>query len=299
MTTESTAAVHYKDRKKVWITLGAAATVILLSLLYLVPRLQPEVFVQWFEYQSNQAGSIQADVLLGVRNNAPFDIEIQSVDIDLQVEGREVYRNTLNRIVPLPSGEVVPIPLSLSTSEEFVMRLLGSNAVSSPDAAELTRKSLPYKLTMRVHVSRPFDHEFLMDFEDEIPAFRIPDIAIVPGGFRISRFDLFRPELRMQVEVFNPNEFDVGARNLEFDVHVYGRHVSHVTPEVVIDLKAGQSDVIDFDFVLDTMKLGLGGIATLFRGSVELRIEGAFRAYTPFGSFPVKFAKDATVQISR
>ncbi len=287
------------SRKSLWIGAGAAAALLIIAVVFLASRLRPTVFVQWFDYSSDRAGNIHADILLGVRNDAPFDVEISSIDIDLNVDGKQLYKNTSNRVMPMPHGEVVPFPISLNTSEEFVRRFLGTDQVSSPNPSDLENRRIPYDLKIKVQMTRPIQREFMLHFTDAIPSFRMPDIAIAPGGFRIRKFDLFRPELTLQIEVHNPNKFDVVVKNLEFDVNVYGRPISHVKPDVVIEIPAGKSDVVDFNFGVDTMKLGLGGITTFFRGAVDLEIQGAFHGQTPFGTFPVRFEKQATVALTR
>ncbi len=285
-------------RRTFWIGAGVAAGLVL-TLAFFIVRSRPEITVQWFDYESDFQGNINVDILLGARNNAFFDITVSSVDISLIVDGRQLYKNRVNRTIPMPSGELVPFPVTLDTSEAFVQQFLGNTRVSAVNPAELGKSEFPYDLQVKVAVSSPFSHEFSFHYHGVIPASRIPEIGIVGSGFQIKQFNLLRPVLSMPLEMYNPNNYDIQARNLEFDVEIFGRAVSHVNPQDVIILPAGKSEVVSFDFEVDTVRLGISGAASIFRGGTRLGVAGAFQAVTPFGIIPVRFRKETILNIVR
>jgi len=285
-------------RRGLWIGLGAMAG-LLLVLAFLIARSRPEIMVQWFDYESDLQGNINVDILLGARNNAFFDITVSSVDISLIVDGRQLYKNRVNRTIPMPSGELVPFPVTLDTSEEFVQQFLGSNRVSAENPEDLGKSAFPYDLEVKVGVTSPFSHEFSFRYQGSFPASRMPEIGIMGSGFQIKQFNLLRPVLAMPLEMYNPNSYDIQARNLEFDVEIFGRAVSHVNPQDVIVLPAGKSEVVSFDFEVDTVRLGISGAASIFRGGTRLGVNGSFQAVTPFGVIPVRFRKETILNIVR
>lgn len=286
------------SRRTIWIGGAAAALLAILGTAYWMLRM-PEIRVDWFEYQADQEGNVKIDILFGIVNRAVFDVELGAVDIRLDVDGFELYRNRINRTIPLPNHESVPFPVTLHIPDEIGDRFYSSSLRSATDPDQLRQRQIPYDLQIVIQMSSPLSREFKVRYQGTFPAFRVPEIEPVPGGFQIRQFSLSNPLLTLPVQVYNPNEFDIDVKDLEFDVSIYGRQVSHVKPDQTIRLEAGKSDVIRFDFNVETMKLGFGGLATLFRGYVDLNLQGAFTAGTPFGNFPIRFNKDARLQMTR
>ena len=119
----------------------------------------------------------------------------------------------------------------------------------------------------------------------EKPTFVVREISLKPRS-------LAEMELRLGIEVHNPNRFDLTLTSLDYTVFLEDRKIGEGRLERALQIPAASTTSIRAPLGVRFRDLGGGVRAFLTGGEIPYRIEGSAVIKTVFGSGTFPFTKD-------
>ncbi len=119
----------------------------------------------------------------------------------------------------------------------------------------------------------------------EKPTFVVREISLKPRS-------LAEMELRLGIEVHNPNRFDLTLTSLDYTIFIEDRKIGECRLEQTFRIPSASTTTIRAPLSVRFKDLGGGVRAILTGGEIPYRIEGSAGIKTVFGSGTFPFTKD-------
>ena len=155
----------------------------------------------------------QVDLIfdLAVENKNPITLDLAGLDYDLKIENQSLVSGVTAKGIKLKANSTSPVQLPVTLKFDDLKKLPG----------ELWDKDrLAYDLQTTFNVILPVigNYAIPVSKQGEFPVPKIPSIKI--KDVKIKNISFTTAELVAQVEVTNPNDFDLGLSNLNYQLNV-------------------------------------------------------------------------------
>ena len=155
----------------------------------------------------------QVDLIfdLAVENKNPITLDLAGLDYDLKIENQSLVSGVTAKGIKLKANSTSPVQLPVTLKFDDLKKLPG----------ELWNKDkLAYDLQTTFNVILPVigNYAIPVSKQGEFPVPKIPSIKI--KDVKIKNISFTTAELVAQVEVTNPNDFDLGLSNLNYQLNV-------------------------------------------------------------------------------
>lgn len=221
-------------------------------------------------------------------------IRVESFECVLRVEGAEAGRLKGNEAIDIEAGGSASIPLEfLADARKF------GDAVSGPEGPATAAFRIEAALALR-----DADGSGLRaraSAEASFPLIREPRLRIL--SLKIERDILVTTNLRLAIEVENPNAFPIGLGSLDYDFYGEGKPWSEGTSDRVLAVPARSAERLALAFELnfaDRDRALLDLVANL--KIVRYRLKGSGRVATGLGFLPeftLGFDEEGSCQVER
>ncbi|MEW6777598.1 MAG: LEA type 2 family protein [Bdellovibrionota bacterium] len=263
----------------------------LIALALLVFLLTPKLSIAGFEIVQTRDTHFEFVLKLAVQNRLPFNIEISDYAFQLDLNGSEVARGHAGGPTTIAGWEETHVPVSVSGYEKDLPEFLQMGRHAPP-----LRREYAYKLTGWVQIDSPIHHRYEFVREGELPAFSMPDIMIHRIG--VTRFDLFQPEMVLELEVTNPNGFEISQEKFISDVIINGIPVGKVDSPNRVTYKPQDVTIVPFNFRMESIRGAASMLTILQRGEVIVHVKGSLMVETKeYGKLPFAFDKEGPAPV--
>jgi LEA14-like dessication related protein len=155
----------------------------------------------------------QVDLIfdLAVENKNPITLDLTGLDYDLKIENQSLVSGVTAKAIKLKANSTSPVQLPVTLKFDDLKKLPG----------ELWNKDkLAYDLQTTFNVILPVigNYAIPLSKQGEFPVPKMPVIKI--KDVKIKNLSFTTAELVAQVEVTNPNDFDLGLSNLNYQLNV-------------------------------------------------------------------------------
>ena len=148
---------------------------------------------------------------LAVENKNPITLDLAGLDYDLKIENQSLVSGVTAKAVKLQANSTSPVQLPVTLIFDDLKKLPG----------ELWKKDkLAYDLQTKFNINLPVigNYAIPVSKQGELPVLKTPGIKI--KDVKIKNLSFTNAELVAQVEVSNPNDFDLGLSNLNYQLNV-------------------------------------------------------------------------------
>ena len=155
----------------------------------------------------------QVDLIfdLAVENKNPITLDLAGLDYDLKIENQSLVSGVTAKAIKLKANSTSPVQLPVTLKFDDLKKLPG----------ELWNKDkLAYDLQTTFNIILPVigNYAIPVSKQGEFPVPKMPGIII--KDVKIKNLSFTTAELVAQVEVTNPNDFDLGLSNLSYQLNV-------------------------------------------------------------------------------
>jgi LEA14-like dessication related protein len=148
---------------------------------------------------------------LAVDNKNPVSLNLAGLDYELKIENQSLVSGTTAQAIQLKASSTSPVQLPITLKFNDLKNLPG----------ELWNKDqIAYQLISQFNVDLPVigNYAIPVTSKGELPVPKIPDIKI--KDVKVNNLSFTSADLIAQVEVSNPNDFDLGLSNLNYQLTV-------------------------------------------------------------------------------
>ena len=155
----------------------------------------------------------QVDLIfdLAVENKNPITLDLAGLDYDLKIENQSLVSGVTAKAIKLKANSTSPVQLPVTLKFDDLKKLPG----------ELWNKDkLAYDLQTTFNINLPVigNYAIPVSKQGEFPVPKTPGLKI--KDVKIKNLSFTTAELVAQVEVTNPNDFDLGLSNLNYQLNV-------------------------------------------------------------------------------
>lgn len=277
--------------RRIWfiVTVGAATATALLALLiyFSIPR----ITIAGFDIDQTRDSKFRFTLKLAVQNRLPFNLRLGGYSFDLYLNNERLTGTTVEERIEIPGWEETHVPISIEGYEYEL-----------PEFLQMGRRKAPERRTYTWHVAGwidfllPIERRINFERSGEVDAFQMPDIMI--SGIRITRMDLFNPQMVVELEVTNPNGFEVGQEDFIAEVHMNGVPVGRINARQKVVYKPQSQRVVPFDVTVESVRVAGGILRILMSREVYVRLRGSLVVHAgDMGVFPFEFDKEGPAPV--
>lgn len=155
----------------------------------------------------------QVDLIfdLAVENKNPIALDLAGLDYDLKIENQSLVSGVTAKATQLKANSTSPVQLPVTLKFDDLKKLPG----------ELWNKDkLAYDLQTTFNINLPVIGNYALPVskQGEFPVPKKPGVKI--KNVKIKNLSFTAAELVAQVEITNPNDFDLGMSNLNYQLNV-------------------------------------------------------------------------------
>ncbi len=237
-----------------------------------------------------------ADLLFGfkVSNPNPVALSLAGMDYELKLAGHSFVSGNQTRKMRLAaSGDSrIELPVSLAFADIY------------KGLKDMRGKSeVPYELTTALHINVPLlgKMRFPVTTKGVLPLPSLPKVSL--KGITLDKLSLTTATLSIQLQVENPNSFNLGLDRLRYDLMVNGQRWASADRRSLGRVKKRQSNTLSLPITLHLVELG-SGVYNLLNSSqpLEFSLSGNLNASSAnqlIGKFDMPFSSNGRVSLSR
>jgi len=191
----------------------------------------------------------QADLIfdIAVKNKNPFSIPLSGVDYELKVGGNSLLSGVTGQGIKIKSSTTTNVALPVSLKFDDLSKIPGKLWKQDQVAYELDT-SINIKLPIIGNYAIPFSRK------GELPVPKVPNIQL--KDLQVKSLSFSEAEIVADIEVDNPNAFDLGLSNFNYRLDInqttWGEGTSNQTTSIP---KKGKG-VISIPLKLDLLSMG-------------------------------------------
>ena len=237
---------------QIWRVFAAFAGTLLLSscaALQDVTQIQaPRVSFQDVRYTGLSFDAIDLAVDVNIHNYNPVSINFSGFDYEFDINdnpfltGQQEYAFSIAAM----DQTTVQIPVSVNYQDVY-------NTVSSL----LTEDQASYRMAGGVLFDVPVLGQLRIPFSKrgEFPAVKLPDIQV--SGLRVTRLDVGGADIALNLEIANPNAFELLLNRIDYTLLINGRNLMQGIGEPQTRIAKNSSAPLSLGMSLDFAQVGL------------------------------------------
>jgi LEA14-like dessication related protein len=231
---------------------------------------------------------------LQVQNPNPVALSLAGLDYDLQLGGASFVSGKQGKQMSLAAAGPSHFELPLSLSYKEIYQALGN--LKGKD-------EIPYQLTTGLMIDVPLlgKMRYPVTAQGVLPVPRLPTISV--QALTLQRLSFSGATLSLNLEVDNPNAFNVALDNLNYDFMVNGKRWLSGNRQSLGALTPKQKSVITLPITLNFMELGssLYGLlnsGTALNYSLSGKLDAA-SSHPLIGKFAMPFDNNGLIKLAQ
>jgi len=191
----------------------------------------------------------QADLVfdLAVENNNPVSLDLASLDYDFKLENQSVVSGVTAKAMKLNANSTSTVQLPVTLKFDDLKKLSG----------ELWNKDkLAYDLQTTFNITLPIIGNYAIPVakKGELPVPKTPDIKL--KDIQVKSMSFTSAEVVAQVEVSNPNDFELGLKSFDYQLNVNQKNWGQGNIKQAINIPKKGKGIIEIPVKLDLMSIG-------------------------------------------
>jgi len=219
------------------------------ALLQDVTQIQaPRVSFQDVRYTGISFDAIDLAVDVNIQNDNPVSINLSGFDYQFDINDNPFLTGQQEYAFSIASMDqtTLQIPVSVNFQDMY-------NAVSSL----LTEDQASYRMAGGVSFDVPVLGLLRIPFSKrgEFPAVKLPDIQV--SGLRVTRLDVSGADIALNVNIENPNAFELLLNRIDYALLINGRNWLQGVGEPQTRISKNSSASLSLGMSLDFVQVGL------------------------------------------
>jgi len=148
---------------------------------------------------------------LAVENKNPVSLKLAGLDYDLKIENQSLVSGTTAQAIKIKANSTSSVKIPITLKFDDLKKLPG----------ELWNKDkITYQLLSKFNINLPLIGNYAIPVEKkgEFPVPKIPDIQI--RDINVKNISFTSAELVARIEINNPNNFDIGVSNFNYQLNI-------------------------------------------------------------------------------
>lgn len=203
---------------------------------------------------------------LEVENKNPIELDLAGLDYDFKIEDQSLVSGVTAKAIKLKANGTSPVELPVTLKFDDLKNLPG----------ELWNKDkLAYDLQTTFNIMLPVigNYAIPVSKQGELPVPKIPGIKL--KGVKIKNLSFTSANLVAQVEVDNPNDFDIAVRNFNYQLNINQVQWGQGEISKSNNIPGKGKGVIDIPVKLNLLSIGSAASSLLKKGSsLEYQLKG-------------------------
>lgn len=203
---------------------------------------------------------------LEVENKNPIELDLAGLDYDFKIEDQSLVSGVTAKAIKLKANGTSPVELPVTLKFDDLKNLPG----------ELWNKDkLAYDLQTTFNIMLPVigNYAIPVSKQGELPVPKIPGIKL--KGVKIKNLSFTSANLVAQVEVDNPNDFDMAVRNFNYQLNINQVQWGQGEISKSNNIPGKGKGVIDIPVKLNLLSIGSAASSLLKKGSsLEYQLKG-------------------------
>lgn len=203
---------------------------------------------------------------LEVENKNPIELDLAGLDYDFKIEDQSLVSGVTAKAIKLKANGTSPVELPVTLKFDDLKNLPG----------ELWNKDkLAYDLQTTFNIMLPVigNYAIPVSKQGELPVPKIPGIKL--KGVKIKNLSFTSADLVAQVEVDNPNDFDMAVRNFNYQLNINQVQWGQGEISKSNNIPRKGKGVIDIPVKLNLLSIGSAASSLLKKGSsLEYQLKG-------------------------
>lgn len=203
---------------------------------------------------------------LEVENKNPIELDLAGLDYDFKIEDQSLVSGVTAKAIKLKANGTSPVELPVTLKFDDLKNLPG----------ELWNKDkLAYDLQTTFNIMLPVigNYAIPVSKQGELPVPKIPGIKL--KGVKIKNLSFTSADLVAQVEVDNPNDFDMAVRNFNYQLNINQVQWGQGEISKSNNIPGKGKGVIDIPVKLNLLSIGSAASSLLKKGSsLEYQLKG-------------------------
>lgn len=198
----------------------------------------------------------QVDLIfdLAVENKNPISLNLASLEYDLKIENQSLVSGTTAQAIELKANSTSPVQLPITLKFDDLKKLPG----------ELWNKDkIAYQLISQFNVDLPAIGNYAIPVtkKGELPVPKIPDIKI--KDVKVKNISFTSADLVAIVEVNNPNDFDIGVSDFNYQLNVNQQNWGQGKINKSSNIPKKGKGIVEIPLKLNMMSMGTAAFALL------------------------------------
>ncbi len=237
----------------------------------------------------------KADLIfdLAVENNNPVALDLSNLNYDFKLENQSVVSGVTAEAMKLNANSTSTVQLPVTLKFDDLKKLPG----------ELWNKDkLAYELQTIFNIKLPIIGNYAIPVakKGELPVPKIPDIKL--KGIKLKNMSFSSADILAQIEVSNPNDFDLGLKSFNYQLNVNQKNWGQGNIKQAINIAKKDKGIIEIPVKLDLLSVGTA-LYPMLKNKAPLQYQLKGNATIDTGlellknyDMPVDFSGTTTIQ---
>ena len=203
---------------------------------------------------------------LAVENKNPVALDLAGMDYDLKIANQSLVSGVTAQAIKIKASSTSPVQLPVTLKFADLKKLPG----------ELWKKdTFAYQLDTKFNLNLPIigNYSIPVSKQGELPVPKIPKLAI--KDVKVKNLSFTSAELVAQVEVSNPNNFDVAMSKFNYQLNINKQKWGQGTVTQASNIPKKGKGIIEIPVKLDLLTAGSAAYKLLLNKSpVEYQLTG-------------------------
>jgi len=148
---------------------------------------------------------------LAVENKNPVSLKLAGLDYDLKIENHSLVSGTTAQAIKIKANSTSTVQLPITLKFDDLKKLPGKL---------WNKDKITYQLLSKFNINLPMIGNYAIPVEKkgEFPVPKIPDIQI--RDVNVKNIGFTTAELVARIEINNPNDFDIGVSNFNYQLNI-------------------------------------------------------------------------------
>lgn len=210
----------------------------------------------------------QADLVfdLEVENKNPIPLKLAGLDYDFKVENHSLVSGVTSQAIDIKANAISPVKLPVTVKFDDLKNLPG---------ALWSKDKLAYDLQTTFNIKIPYLGNYAVPVakKGELPVPKVPAIKL--KDIKVKNLSFTTAELLAQVEIDNPNDFDIGLRDLNYQLSVNRKQWGEGSIAESSNIPKKGKGIVSIPLKLNMLSMGTAALAILQeKAPIEYQLTG-------------------------
>jgi len=191
----------------------------------------------------------QVDLIfdLSVENKNPVSLKMAGLEYDLKIENQSLVSGTTAKGLKIKANSTSPVQLPVTLKFEDLKNLPGEL---------LSKDKIAYQLQSKFNINLPVigNYAIPVSKKGEVPVPKVPEISI--RDINVKNVSFISAELVARIAVSNPNDFNIGVSNLNYQLNINQQNWGQGEIKNTINIPKKGKGIVEIPLKLNLLSAG-------------------------------------------